>query len=74
MTDRKIIMKYAYLVEKWENLARRAFFDAEHEKDPMGKRLIEHGAMCYFNCAQELKAVQALISLQPSAIQEEYQT
>lgn len=21
----------------------------------MGKRLIEHGAMCYFNCAQELR-------------------
>ena len=61
------------LIEEWENRARRAFLNAEQEKDPMGKRLIEHGAICYFNCAQELKAVQALISVQPSATQEEHQ-
>lgn len=39
----------------WENRARYAFLSAEHETDPMGRRLIEHGAMCYFNCAQELR-------------------
>ena len=61
------------LIEEWEGYARRAFLNAEHEKDPMGKRLIEHGAMCYFNCAQQLKTIQVSISLQPLAIQEKDQ-
>ncbi|RXZ42671.1 hypothetical protein [Crenobacter cavernae] len=51
------------LVSKWEHNARRAFEDAKFEKDPMGKRLIEHGAMCYFNCSQALK--RALVDLPP---------
>ena len=71
MTDREIINKYAYLVEKWENIARHKFYDASKDKDPMGKRFLENGAMCYFNCAQQLKEVQALISLHPSTTQEE---
>ncbi len=50
------------LVGEWERRARRAFFDAEHEPDPMGRRLIEHGAMCYFNCIQELTAALTLAS------------
>jgi hypothetical protein len=63
------------LIDEWEGYARRAFVNAERESDPMGKRLIEHGAMCYFNCAQELKkAVQAVSFLQPSAIQGQNQT
>ena len=61
------------LIEEWERIARRAFYDAEYEKDPMGKRLIEHGAMCYFNCIQQLKAVQASISPQPLTTEEECQ-
>jgi hypothetical protein len=43
------------LAEKWERIAGRKFSDADHESDEMGKRLIEHGATCYFNCAQELR-------------------
>lgn len=42
------------LVQKWERTAAKKFKDAEHE-DTFGKRFIEHGAMCYYNCAQDLK-------------------
>jgi hypothetical protein len=49
------------LVENWEALARNKFKGAKKEKLPMGKRLIEHGAFCYFNCAQELKEALAQI-------------
>ncbi len=56
----------ATLIAEWEGRARRKFVDAEHEHDPMGRRLIEHGAFCYFNCAQQLKeAVRADASLPP---------
>ncbi len=48
---------------EWERRARNKFRSAELEKDVMGKRLIEHGAMCYFNCAQELR--KALAGLLP---------
>jgi hypothetical protein len=59
------------LVEKWEDIARRKFQCAENEKDnpmhrPTGRKFIEHGAMCYYNCAQELKA--ALSYLSPSSL------
>lgn len=43
------------LCSTWEQRARNKFRSAELEKDAMGRRLIEHGAMCYFNCAQELR-------------------
>jgi len=42
------------LRDEWNRRARRAFLDAETEEDLMGRRLIEHGAMCYFNCAMEI--------------------
>ncbi len=47
--------KIINLIERWENIARRKFADGESESDPMGKRLIEHGAICYTNCALELR-------------------
>ena len=43
------------LAERWKARARRKFKDAAGEKDAMGKRLIEHGAMCYLNAAKELE-------------------
>ncbi len=46
-------MKALYLT--WEQRARSKFLSAEHEENAMGRRLIEHGAMCYFNCARELR-------------------
>lgn len=39
------------LVEQWKRWARAAFRDASREKDEFGKRFIEHGAVCYTNCA-----------------------
>lgn len=45
------------LILKWEQSARCAFADAKQETDPFGRRFIEHGAMCYFNCARDLRAV-----------------
>lgn len=56
------------LAEKWESLVRRKFYDAKFEKDAMGKRLIEHGAVCYFNCAQELKEALLRHEQEPSTI------
>jgi len=47
------------LSDQWMTQARIRFRDAALEQDPMGKRLIEHGATCYFNCARELqRAIQ----------------
>ena len=51
--------KLEALFNTWEKRARNKFLSAEFEKDAMGRRLIEHGAMCYFNCAQELKEALA---------------
>lgn len=44
------------LADKWTGLARRKFASAGQQApaDNFGKRFIEHGAVCYFNCAQEL--------------------
>ena len=39
----------------WRKRSARKFKDAKTEKDVMGKKLIEHGAMCYFNCSEELQ-------------------
>lgn len=61
------------LIEKWENNARRKWSDAAQETVPMGRRLIEHGAICYQNCARELREALIYVSPQPSATQEEVQ-
>lgn len=50
--DRAELMR---LVLEWERSARSQFRCAERTTDPMGKRLVEHGAACYFNCAQALR-------------------
>lgn len=59
------------LVSQWEDIARRKWIDSKTENDPMGKKLIEHGAFCYQNCARELR--EALTDSLPlsSTIQEE---
>lgn len=61
------------LVSKWENTARKKWIDSETEDDPMGKRLIEHGAICYQNCASELKEVLTSSLLHPLGTKEECQ-
>ena len=62
--------KLEALAEEWERAARRKFADAEHEQTDFGRRFIEHGAMCYFNCAQALRealgvALPQLLPTQP---------
>lgn len=61
------------LIEKWDKQARRKFEDAKHESDEMGKKLIEHGAMCYFNAARELESLSSS-QLPASNRQEEVKT
>jgi hypothetical protein len=58
--EKRRYMELIELAEKWEYYAKNRFLAAEQEKDDFGKRFIEHGAMCYFNCAQELKAALIL--------------
>lgn len=43
------------LVDCWKRRAAKKFTDAKGENDEMGRKLIEHGAMCYFNAATELE-------------------
>lgn len=49
------------LALRWMRLAGLKFQDAKREPDAMGARLIEHGAVCYFNCAQELVTCAGLL-------------
>lgn len=50
------------LAETWERRAIGKLKCGEKTADEMGRRLVDHGAMCYFNCAQELKAILAELS------------
>jgi len=59
-------MSLINLTVKWENIAWRKWYDAKHEEDPMGKKLIENGALCYQNCAHELK--ESLIFVLPQSL------
>lgn len=43
------------LAEEWEAIARNKFRSAEHEEQEIHRRFIEHGAVCYFNCATQLR-------------------
>lgn len=49
------------LTESWERRARAAFRSADrYEQGSIERRFIEHGAMCYFNCCEELRvAIQS---------------
>lgn len=62
------------LVDKWQARMKRAFHDAEQETHPIGKRLIEHGGMVYFNCAQDLKEALQLSKPTTSTSPSEPQT
>jgi hypothetical protein len=43
------------LIESWEGRARQKFECGKRTADPMGRRLVEHGAMVYYNCAAQLR-------------------
>lgn len=55
----KICAKIYALSEEFDNRARNQLRDAEHDADSIvsAKRMIEHGATCYANAAQEIRDV-----------------
>jgi hypothetical protein len=67
ITQRAALMS---LVLEWERSARSQLRCAERTDDPMGKRLVQHGGMCYFNCAQALRQHLHAALPQPSPTQE----
>jgi len=52
-----LLARMVEIIKTWRKRAGRKFKDAAIEKNVMGKRLIEHGAMCYFNCSEELQTL-----------------
>lgn len=60
------------MAEEFAARARRAFRNAENEPEgSFGRRFIEHGAVCYFNCWSQLRKFLDAASPLPSATQEE---
>jgi hypothetical protein len=47
------------LISNWKQIAQRKFIDAG-KASGMEARFIEHGAMCYFNAANELEELLKL--------------
>ena len=45
------------LAQKWKRIAATKFKHAEGEPTEAGRQFIEHGAVCYFNCATELEGM-----------------
>jgi hypothetical protein len=50
--DQKKVLRE--LAMKWHAQAMRKFECADRTADPMGRRLVEHGAFCTANCAVDL--------------------
>ena len=57
MKNEDFIIKLKKLGETWRKRCVSALKNAEFEPNKMGKRLIEHGAFCCFNCWQELQTL-----------------
>ncbi len=43
------------LISRWLHTAKCKFIQAKDETNPFARRFIEHGAICYSNCASQLK-------------------
>lgn len=43
------------LADQWEHTARCKLQSAGMQTDEAERRFVEHGAICYFKCAQELR-------------------
>jgi hypothetical protein len=74
LTDMRRIGCMARLVrlsDCWKGRAAKKFMDAKGENDEMGRKLIEHGAMCYFNAATELE--EAINQIQATTFAEWYE-
>ena len=68
--NKGFIDKLQELVARWEHHARREFHAAESEENYMGRKLLEHGAVCHCNCAKALGEVLKAASTEPSATPE----
>lgn len=44
-----------FLLKKWKQSARFAFKSSLLEPNPFCRDFIEHGAVCYFNCFNDLE-------------------
>lgn len=55
------------IAEKMAAVARSCFRSAEAESTDYGRRFIEHGAVCYFNCWAMLRGCLDASSLPPSS-------
>lgn len=62
------------LADEWEHRARCKFQSAQAQHDEAARRFIEHGATCYFNCAQQLRLALASALPLTSTIPSEAQT
>ena len=63
-----MVKRLSNLADKFELIAHQKFCSAKNQKNtvkrqPTGKEFIEHGAICYLNCANALR--EALSSLLP---------
>lgn len=52
--------KLKILAEQWEHIARRRLYDMQFEISEQGKEMLRATAMCYFNCASEIREALAL--------------
>lgn len=63
------------LASKWESVARNKFISASGEEHEIHRRFIEHGAICYYNCATQLreliKAGDVALDLGTEVLQED---
>lgn len=55
------------LSHTWAHRAQRLFTDAEASADPVEKKGMEHAAMIYHNCVEELLAAEKAANL-PSGL------
>lgn len=57
------------LLVRWDQQIKRRMGSAQQEKADQGRRFIEHGAVCIFNCAMELRqALEGQIGQVPSGL------
>lgn len=62
-----IMRELRQLVDKWNQLARRALASAEtYRPGSPERRVAEHGAHCYANCALDLRETMARHRQQPT--------
>lgn len=69
--DRNMTTELITLVTQWERRAKMQFQCSDGTEDEMGRRVMAHGALTNFNCAQQLREVLGVPLPPSSAIREE---